>query len=300
MNPDETFVAGEGGVLLPRVPVTHRCDEYDPAGFETLREMQSRHFWYLGRHRFLLHALKRELRTGAPRRRSSLSAIDLGAGCGGWVAYLQAQAPHLFAELALADSSLSALEYARTAVGTQTKRYQIDLLGMPWRERWDVAFLLDVLEHIPQDVEVLKQIHRALRPGGYLFVTTPALRCFWSYIDELSRHVRRYSRRDFARLAAAASFQLCRTRYFMFLLSPLLLLSRMRAPDFANMTAEAVRAHQRRTHQVPARLLNLALSFVFGCETPLGWWLPFPWGTSVLAVFRKTAQAARHKASLWS
>jgi SAM-dependent methyltransferase len=299
MNPDDSFVAGAGGVLLPRVPVLHRADEYDPAGFEMLREMQTRHFWYRGRHRFLLHALKRALRTLAPGRRSCLSAIDLGAGCGGWVAYLSAREPQLFAELALADSSLHALDRAAAVVPAGTKRFQIDLLRLPWRERWDAAFLLDVLEHIPDDVAVLKQIHASLRPGGYLFVTTPALRCFWTYIDDLGHHVRRYSRPDFARLAEASSFRLWRSRYFMFFLSPLLLLSRLRAPDLAKMTPEDILAHLRRTHGVPPKPFNSVLACLFSCETPLGWWLPFPWGTSVLGIFRKSEEThyADRKAS---
>jgi SAM-dependent methyltransferase len=250
--------------------------------------MQKNHFWYRGRHRFLLHALGRALHQLAPERRNSLSAIDLGAGCGGWIGYLQAHAPDLFAELALADSSLRALEYARDAVGERIQRYQIDLLQLPWRERWDVLFLLDVLEHIPGDVEVLKQLHQSLRPGGYLFVTTPALRLFWTYNDDLAHHVRRYSRRDFAELAGAASFQVYRIRYFMFFLSPLLVSSRLMSRNVTKMSPEAAWAHLERTHRTPPEPLNSILRFVFSCETPLGWWLPFPWGTSILGVFRKT------------
>jgi hypothetical protein len=31
----------------------------------------------------------------------------------------------------------------------------------------------------------------------------------------------------------------------------------------------------------------MALAAIFSAETPLGAWLPFPWGTSVLAVLRR-------------
>jgi SAM-dependent methyltransferase len=144
-----------------------------------------------------------------------------------------------------------------------------------------------VLEHIPDDVEVLRQIHRALRPGGLLFVTTPALQQFWSYNDEIARHVRRYSRADFAALARQSGLELVDARYFMFLLSPLLYLSRRKAPDLQRMTPEEIREHQRHTHRVPIAPLNLALRCVFSLETPLGHWLRFPWGTSILGVFRK-------------
>jgi len=283
---DEGFTARGDGVYTPKEPIEHRDDEYDSGGFDTLRKMQSRHFWYLGRHRFLLSAVGRTLR-GRSENRQQVRAIDLGAGCGGWIAYLQARQPQWFCELALADSSIRALECAANVVNAETRRYQIDLLQLPWQERWDVVFLLDVLEHIPDDVGTMKQVYRCLRPGGYLFVVAPALELFWTYNDDLVHHVRRYSRSGFIRLADAVGFKLSWSRYFMFLLSPLLLLSRMRTPDLGKMTQEEIRQYLQRTHRVPPAPLNIALGLVFSCETPLGLWMPFPWGTSVLGVFQK-------------
>jgi SAM-dependent methyltransferase len=183
---------------------------------------------------------------------------------------------------------LRALSYAADVLPAGVSRYQIDLMRLEWRERWDVAFLLDVLEHIPEDEEALRQIHAALTPGGLLFVTTPALQRFWTYNDELAHHVRRYSRADFQRLAATCGFQCLDTRYFMFFLSPLLLASRLLGRvDVARMTEADRRALLARTHRVPNTAVNTALAAVFGAETPLGHRLSFPWGTSVLAVLRK-------------
>lgn len=64
------------GIYQPSIPVAHRDDEYDQTGFDTLREMQERHFWYRGRYRFLLKALDRFM----PKTHSPIRAIDLG-GC---------------------------------------------------------------------------------------------------------------------------------------------------------------------------------------------------------------------------
>jgi SAM-dependent methyltransferase len=166
-------------------------------------------------------------------------------------------------------------------------RYQIDLMNLGWDEQWDVVFLLDVIEHLPDDGGALREAARALKPGGLLFVTTPALTQYWSYNDELAHHLRRYHRRDFAELAQAAGLELCDARYFMFLLSPLYWLARRRG-RIETMTDAQKRALMDRTHQVPSAPVNQALTAIFAAETPLGHWLRFPWGTSILGVFRNS------------
>src|SRR5262249_19286267 len=100
------------GIFVPYIPVTHRDEEYDQQGFETLLQMQQDHFWYRGRHRFLLEAVRRTLRFSHNALRRHLAAVDLGGGCGGWIAYLNQKALGVFGELALADSSRQALDLA--------------------------------------------------------------------------------------------------------------------------------------------------------------------------------------------
>lgn len=285
MSSHDSYTLDDANIFVPRVSIEHREDEYDSNAFAILKEMQQRHFWYRGRHRFLLYALRRALnhyRFPAP-----LSGVDLGGGCGGWIRYLQQHASDSFAELALADSSRQALTLAADEIGPTVSRYQIDLLRLAWNRRWNVAFLLDVLEHIPEDADALRQIRESLVPGGLLFITTPALKLFWSYNDTMARHVRRYSRTDYKRLAGECGFELVFSRYFMFYLSPLLVLSRLKSPDLSNMTPEEVVEHARKTHKIPSPLVNRALSLIFSAETPIGIWLPFPWGTSVLGVLRR-------------
>lgn len=269
-------------IYLPPTPVTHRDEEYDQDGFAFLREMQERHFWYRGRHRFLLGALARHLPKSATQR----IAIDLGGGAGGWVQYLAKERPALFAQLALADSSLVALAHAETVLPPNAQRYQVDLMNLYMREEWDAAFLLDVIEHLPDDQRALEQAKEALKPGGMLFVTTRAFPQFWSYNDDIAHHLRRYTRADFARLAKATGFKLLDARYFMFFLSPLYLLSRMK-PGFDKLSDDEKKALVFKQHVIPAKPINGVLSAIFNAETPVGHWLRFPWGTSILGVFQK-------------
>lgn len=286
----EPYCEAADGLFVAASGVRHRDDEYDSSGFELLRRMQHEHFWYLGRHRWLMHAL-RKYAPSLPQTGGRSQMIDLGGGCGGWLRYVQTNGGSKNIELALGDSSLHALETARETVGPAVRLYQIDLLNLGWHERWDGAFLLDVLEHIPADVDALRQIAASLRPGGMLFVTTPALERFRSYNDRLAHHVRRYAKADFVRLADATGLELCDARYFMFFLSPLLVASRLLGPDVSRMSEAERRAMMLKTHRTPAAPLNRLLTWIFSCETPLGYWLSFPWGTSLLGVFRKPTGA---------
>lgn len=273
---------------LPDMPL-HCEEEFETSGFDILREMQERHFWYRGRHRFLNAAVNRAVLKYF--KNEKISGIDFGGGCGGWIQYLLTYNPNLFSELALCDSSAVGLDYARSVVGSETLRYQLDLRNIPFYERWDVAFLCDVLEHIPEQDEVLQEIYKSLRPGGLLFVTVPALKIFWSYNDDIVKHVRRYSVGDFRILAEQNGYELLSARYFMFFLSPLVLLSRMKRMQVESMTNEQIAEILAKTHRTPHPWLNSILSGVFSLETPLGLTVPFPWGTSLLAVLRKPYEA---------
>jgi SAM-dependent methyltransferase len=283
MNQQPNYTLSPNGIHLPPIPVQHRDEEYEEGGFETLRDMQERHFWYRGRHRFLLTAVNRYL----PNSGQPLSVIDLGGGAGGWVRYLAQHRPEGFAPLALADSSMVALTLAASVLPPTAQRYQIDLMQLHMAEQWDAAFLLDVIEHLPDDMQALGQAREALKPGGYLFVTTPAFPQFWSYNDDMAQHLRRYCRSDFARLAQQSGLTLCDARYFMFYLSPLYLLIRMKS-GFATMTPAQKKELVLKQHQVPSAPINGVLSAIFSAESPIGHWLRFPWGTSILGVFKKT------------
>jgi SAM-dependent methyltransferase len=275
---------------MPSTEVNHRDHEYDSRLHVLLQGMQERHFWYRGRHRFLLEAVHRQ--TGrAINEGGARHVVDLGGGCGGWLGYLLDGKRFDVGDVVLADSSASALAMAAKCLPPDVERRQVDLMDLPWSHRWDLAFLLDVLEHLPDQEAILTQIRDALAPGGLLFVTVPALRCFWTWNDDVCRHLRRYCRRDFVRLASDCGFELLDSRYFMFILSPLLVASRFATGATTRLKSDEQRREQAlRMHSNPHPIVNGALTAMFAAETPLGHIVRFPWGTSLMAVLRRPAE----------
>lgn len=279
---DAELFERRNGVMVRRGGVSHREEAYDQRMFDTLLRMQRSHFWYRGRLRFLLAALRREL-GGA----EGLRAIDLGGGCGGWIEHLHSLRNSPFEELALGDSSLRALSMASDVVGSYAELYQVDLYDLGWESRWDVIFLLDVIEHLEDDELAMRNAARALNDGGLLVVTVPGLEFFWNYNDRLAGHKRRYSKRDLARLAGSSGLRLKNARYFMFLLSPLLYLVRKVEPLLLGGSKLDGPEMIERSHRVPPAILNRMLYWVFAMETPWGLRMAFPWGTSLLGIFKR-------------
>jgi hypothetical protein len=93
-------------------------------------------------------------------------------------------------------------------------------------------------------------------------------------------------------LAHQCELTLTKVRYFMFFLSPLLFVSGLCGVKQGSMSRDEIREFVVRTHRVPSKPLNALLKWIFSLETPLGLWLPFPRGTSVLAIFQEPMQSS--------
>ena len=279
----DPYLKGPDGIWRHPKASSHREADYDERGIGALARMQREHFWYSGRHRFLEVAFRWVLNETV---HPSPCVLDAGAGAGGWVSQLLNRASLPNVRLAAGDSSEVSLAYLANMRGLD-KAYHLDLMQLYWTDHWDCIFSLDVIEHLEDDQKALAELYRALRPGGYLILAVPALHFFWSYNDEFARHKRRYNKDDIKGLAMSAGFEVVRQRYFMFLLSPLLWLSRLKKPLLDESDPVAVSEYLEATHRVPHPVMNKLLAAIFSLESPLGWYLPFPWGTSLMAVLRK-------------
>ena len=77
----------------------------------------------------------------------------------------------------------------------------------------DSVVLVNVLEHILDDVALLSQVHQSLRPGGSLLLFVPALEWNYGSLDKAFGHHRRYGKRGLAKKLQAAGFRVERARY---------------------------------------------------------------------------------------
>lgn len=98
---------------------------------------------------------------------------------------------------------------------------QGDCCRMPFAgETFDVITAAAIIEHLPDPMPLLNECKRVLRPGGVLFMTTPAPFFEWlatkiGYLKNAG-HFHRYSIKDLKTLAGRAGFTVVYKKKFMF------------------------------------------------------------------------------------
>jgi len=230
---------------------------------------EDRHWWYRGRRTVLSRTIAN---LGLPR-----PARVLDAGCG---------SGRNMVELARLGA-VTGVELSRTSVSLARARQVGDVvegsvLDMPFESgSFDLAASLDVIEHLDEDLEALRELRRVVAPGGFLLVTVPAYEWLWSGHDEINHHHRRYTRRSLQRVAEQAGWQQTRTSYFNSLLLPVAIL--LRALDrLSTKTTES-----SLDLWVPPAPINWLLERPLALEAVvLGRGGSIPAGLSLLSVFR--------------
>jgi len=84
--------------------------------------------------------------------------------------------------------------------------------------------IFDVLEHIENDLEFLKNLNSILKTEGKLFITVPAYKFLWSNEDILAGHFRRYTIKQITNVLKQAGFEVEFSSYiFSILVLPIFL-----------------------------------------------------------------------------
>ena len=168
-----------------------------------------RHPWELARLGALRHILKDALMDG-------VKVLDLGCG-DGFVAR------ELFEGLSVpvvaVDSNFTAADLSTLSRQSRNITYQKSLEGAG---RFDLALLLDVIEHVDDDIGFLKDlVEKRLSNGGRVLITVPAFNAFFSNHDAFLGHRRRYNLGELTALARKAGLTVKSSGYlFSSLLFP--------------------------------------------------------------------------------
>lgn len=249
----------------------------DRVVYERMAAHDTTHWWYRARREILSDYLMRYGDLPAQAR-----ILEIGCGTG-----------HNLPMLAQ-FGQVDAIEIDETARAKASERLGKPVGTSPLPEltgvepgSYDLVAVLDVVEHVEDDVAALKAIATALKPGGKILITVPAHQWMWSAHDVVNHHKRRYSKATLSAALRAAGLGWSRLGYFNSLLFPVAVAARFVGRLMGKDDSD---------DSPPAKPLNTAFEKIFELERHMVGRVPMPPGLSLIVLAEPRAAGASEAA----
>jgi 2-polyprenyl-3-methyl-5-hydroxy-6-metoxy-1,4-benzoquinol methylase len=228
-------------------------------------KIEKEHWWFIARQKILLDYLDHHLRTSKETR-----ILDVGCGTGAILEVFAQQ----FNAYGI-DSSKDAIDFCRQR--GLSNLFVGSLESYPSKGKFDIITMLDVAEHVKDDLSLFQQAHDLLKSGGSILVAVPAFPFLWSQHDVILHHTRRYTKTQLRKVVASAGFTIQHMTFFNTLLFPIAVVKRILQPRNADDL------------EIPGRFLNTILKRTFMLERVFVPRASLPFGLSLLCLAKTTA-----------
>ncbi|SFP86160.1 class I SAM-dependent methyltransferase [Sphingomonas rubra] len=235
--------------------------------YDRMAAHDSTHWWYRARRDILSDYLTRY---GALPPAARI--LEIGCGTG-----------HNLPMLAR-FGAVEAIEIDPAARGIASERLgkpvgAAPLPALPGVERgaYDLVAVLDVVEHIEDDVAALAAMKSLLKPSGTILIAVPAHQWMWSAHDTVNHHHRRYSRRTLTAAIERAGLKPEKMGWMNSLLFPAAVAARL---------AGKLTGRDDSDDSPPAKPLNAVFEAVFRLERHLVGRVPLTPGLSIVTLAR--------------
>lgn len=234
--------------------------------YEVLEKNEKTHWWSVGRRK-ILNSIIKEMDIPP-----NASILEVGAGTGGNIEMLKQ-----FGCVTAMEGNLNGLNSIKKIKDINIiQGYLPDDSKHLKNKEFDLIVLLDVLEHIENDVLALKILKMHLKETGKILLSVPANPRLWSNHDIINKHFRRYTTKTLKLPIIEAGLKLKRITYFNALLFPLIALVR-----FKNNITKNKEFDQKR---IPIKPINEMLKAIFSSECLILKKIDVPFGVSLLAI----------------
>jgi SAM-dependent methyltransferase len=233
--------------------------------YDRMAAHDSTHWWYRARRDILADYLRREAHLPADAR-----ILEIGCGTGHNLPMLAA-----FGTVDAIEIDPAARDIASQRLGKPVGAAPLPELGGVERSAYDLIAVLDVVEHIEDDVAALRAMGDCLKPGGKILITVPAHQWMWSAHDVVNHHHRRYSKATLAEAIRAAGLEPGKLGYFNSLLFPLAAAARV---------AGRLTGRNDSDDSPPPKIVNSLFEAIFRLERHLVGRVPLSPGVSIITL----------------
>ncbi|CAN5430890.1 class I SAM-dependent methyltransferase [soil metagenome] len=257
--------------------VANAYDDYPDGGFDVTDRNGENGFWVRSRNRLFKRMVENHV---LPDRKTRF--LEIGCGTGGFIRQIVSN-PSL--EITGSEVYLKGLLYAKKNL-PDVDFIQFDIAEGTVGECFDMIAAFDVLEHIDNDTRALANVNSMLNAGGVFIVSVPQHQFLWSRLDEIVKHKRRYSRRDLLDKLRQNGFEISYCTSFLFVLFPLMLISRIFDRARAQTGSDEAALEKRTSFSGALNRVFDAFMRIDELLIRSGFSLPF--GGTLLVVARKT------------
>ena len=243
-----------------------------PIEYERMFSAEDRHWWYQGMAVITRGILDRHLPPGQNRE-----ILDAGCGTGGAMAsFLQD-----YGRVSGFDFSIKGLEFCKARELTGVFAASVTEIPLN-NERFDLVTSFDVLYHVQDDRQAMREMARVLKPGGALLVRVPAYEWMRRQHDIQVSAVRRYTRQKVKALFDGCGFEAVRLTCANTFLFPLAV---------ANVLLEKISPPKPEASELAASTgaFNHLFKAILSSEARLAARFLLPYGLSIFALGRKKA-----------
>lgn len=213
--------------------------------------------------------------------------VEVGCGTGNVLRMLEQTCSR--GNVAGMDLFWDGLQFARRRV--QVPLIQGDMTHPPFPGQFDIVCMFDVLEHLPDDIAILKSVRELLVTRGKLLITVPADPGLWSYFDTASHHYRRYTRIDLQHKIQDAGFEVEFLSPYMLAIYPIVWLNR-HLVSFGNKQSQLDEENIEKLSTNELSIIPVVNEILVWILSKEAGWLAngkrLPGGTSLIAVAKKT------------
>lgn len=256
--------------------VANSYADYPDQGFELTDKSGESSFWVRSRNRLFKRIVQDHLVANGKTR-----FLEIGCGTGG---FIQKIVGNENLEITGSEIYLKGLLYAKKNL-PNVDFIQFDVTQGVVGEEFDIIVAFDVIEHIEDDIAAISNINKMLHKGGSLIITVPQHMFLWSKLDEIVKHKRRYSRSELLAKLKENGFDISYCTSFLFVLFPLMLISRMFDKGRGHPQSADLALEKRVKF---TKVLNWVFDkFMRIDEALIGWGISLPFGGTLVVIARR-------------